>query len=144
MRLSLELLWRDPDDDMLELRLSLHSSNQFVTVDFYDYEPSLAKWGEHLIAFPAGIDDEVAFEKGAKGDNSNLWLTIRAFVANGDGATALEIEYEKRGDRLDRQRAHFAVPLEAAAINRLGAALKCWSPTDHTPLVFSDGSLEPA
>ena len=144
MRLSLELLWRDPDDGMLELRLSLGTTAQFVAVDFYDYAPSLTAWGAQLAAFPAGIEDEVAFEKGAKGDDTNLWLAVRAFVVNGTGATALEIEYERRGDRLDRENARFAVPIEAAAINRLGAALKCWSPTEHAPLVFGDGSPEPA
>ncbi|MGN5351893.1 hypothetical protein ACQ4P5_07030 [Ralstonia sp. L16] len=141
MRLSLELLWRDPDDEMLELRLSLRSATQSVAVDFYDYAPSLIAWGAQLAAFPAGIDDEVAFEKGATGDNTILRLAIRAFVVNGAGATALEIEYERRGDRLDQESARFAVPIEAAAISRLGAALKSWSPTEHAPLIFSDGSL---
>lgn len=66
-----------------------------------------------LAAFPASIDDEVTFERGTKEDNTNLWLAIRAFVANGAGATALELEYEERGGRLDRKSARFAVPIEA-------------------------------
>ncbi|WP_439892453.1 hypothetical protein ACS7SF_08125 [Ralstonia sp. 25C] len=144
MRLSLELIWRDPDDSMLELRLSLQSATQSVAVDFYDYAPSVTAWGARLAAFPASISDEATFERGAKGDNTNLWLAIRAFVVNDAGATALEIDYEKRGDRLNREAARFAVSVEAAEINRLGAALQSWDPTEHPPLVFGDGSLEPA
>lgn len=144
MRLSLELLWRDPDDGMLELRLSLRSTAQSVAVDFYDYAPSLTAWGMQLAAFPASIDDEVTFERGTKEDNTNLWLAIRAFVANGAGATALELEYEERSGRLDRKSARFAVPIEAAAINRFGIALKCWNPTEHAPLVFSNDLSERA
>ncbi|MGM3274529.1 hypothetical protein [Ralstonia sp. 24A2] len=144
MRLSLELLWRDPDDGMLELRFSLQSTTQSVAVDFYDYAPSLTAWGAQLTAFPTSISDEVTFEKGANGDNTGLWLVIRAFVVNGAGATALEIEYEKRDDRLNREAARFAVPVEAEVINRLGAALKSWDPAEHPPLVFGDSSLEPA
>ncbi|WP_426395616.1 hypothetical protein ACN9M1_15220 [Ralstonia sp. R-29] len=124
MQLSLERLWRDPDDGMLELRLSLQSATQSVSVDFYDYAPSVTAWGARLAAFPASISDEATFERGAKGDNTNLWLAIRAFVVNGAGATALEIDYEKRGDRLNREAARFAVSVEAAEINRLGAALR--------------------
>lgn len=144
MRISLELLWRDPDDGMLELRLSFQSTTQSIAVDFYDYAPSLTAWGDQLVVFPTSISDEATFEKGANGDNTGLWLAIRAFVVNGTGATALEIEYEKRDDRLNREAARFAVPVEAAVINRLGAALKCWDPAEHSPLVFGDGSLEPA
>ncbi|MEW1780927.1 hypothetical protein AB0305_01890 [Arthrobacter sp. NPDC080086] len=144
MRLSLERLWCDPDDGMLELRLSTQNATQSVAVDFYDYAPSLTAWGARLAAFPASISDEATFERGVKGDNTNLWLAIRAFVVNDAGATALEIDYEKRGNRLNREAARFAVSVEAAVINRLGAALQSWDPTKHPPLVFGDGSLEPA
>ena len=144
MKFTLERLWSDPDDGMLELRLSLQSATQSVSVEFYDYAPSLTAWGARLAAFPTSIGDEAIFERGAKGDNTDLGLAIRTFVVNEAGATALEIDYEKRGDRLNREAARFAVPVEAAVINRLGAALKFWDPTEHPPLVFGDGSLEPA
>ena len=144
MRLSLERLWCDPDDGMLELRLSIQNATQSVAIDFYDYAPSLTAWGARLAAFPASISDEATFERGVKGDNTNLWLAIRAFVVNDAGATALEIDYEKRGNRLNREAARFAVSVEAAVINRLGATLQSWDPTKHPRLVFGDDSLEPA
>ncbi len=144
MKFTLERLWRDADDGMLELQLSLQSATQSVTVEFYDYAPSLTAWGARLAAFPASIRDEATFERGTNGDNTNLRLAIRAFVVNDAGATALEIDYEKRGDRLNHEAARFAVSVEAAVINRLGAALQSWEPTEHPPLVFGDGWLEPA
>ena len=142
MKFTLELIWRDPDDGMLELRLSLQNATQSVSVDFYDYAPSVTAWGGRLAAFPASINDEVVFEKGAKGDNGNLGLVVRAFVVNDAGATALEIDYEKRGDRLNREAARFAVSVEAAEINRLGAALRAWEPHEREPLRFGAHSLE--
>lgn len=142
MRFSLELLWRDPDDGMLELRLCIEGERQSVAVDFYDYADELKKWGEELVAFPACANEEVAFEKGAKDGNAYLWLAVRAFVADGAGNTALEIEYQKPGDRLHREIVRFATPVEAATINRLGVALKNWEPTEHGPLTFCDGSKD--
>lgn len=41
MNLSLQLLWRDPDDGMLELRLSIEGEHQSVAADFYDYADEL-------------------------------------------------------------------------------------------------------
>jgi hypothetical protein len=144
MNLSLQQLWHDPDEDdgMLELRLCVRGTRLSACVDFYDDAPSLKAWGEQLMAFPANIRDEVVFEKGSKDGNAYLWLAIRAFVTNGAGNTALEVEYEKPGDRLHRKAVRFAVPVEAAAIKRLGAALKSWEPTEHAPLVFGDCSAE--
>lgn len=144
MRLSLELLWRDPDDGMLELRLSIEGEHQSVVADFYDYADELKKWGAGLMTFPTGVNEEIAFEKGAKDGNAYLWLAVRAFVADGVGNAALEIEYKKPGNRLHLEIVRFAISVEAATINRLGAALKSWEPTEHAPLVFSDGSPEPA
>ena len=126
MNLSLQLLWRDPDDGMLELRLLIEGERQSVAVDFYDYADELKKWGEELMSFPASASAEVAFEKGAKDGNAYLWLAVRAFVADGAGNTALR----------------FATPVEAATINRLGVALKNWEPAEHAPLIFRDSSAE--
>lgn len=41
MNLSLQWLWRDPDDGMLELRLLVEGERQSVAVDFYDYADEL-------------------------------------------------------------------------------------------------------
>jgi hypothetical protein len=142
MNFSLQLLWRDPDDGMLELRLLIEGERQSVAVDFYDYADELKKWGEELMAFPASANAEVAFEKGAKDGNAYLWLAVRAFVADGAGNTALEIEYQKPGNRLHLEIVRFATPVEAATINRLGVALKNWEPTEHAPLIFRDSSAE--
>jgi hypothetical protein len=142
MRLSLELLWRDPDDGMLELRLSIEGEHQSVVADFYDYADELKKWGAGLMTFPTGVNEEIAFEKGAKDGNAYLWLAVRAFVADGVGNTALEIEYKKPGNRLHLEIVRFAISVEAATINLLGAALKSWEPTEHEPLVFRDSAPE--
>jgi len=139
MNFSLQQLWSDPDDGMLELRLFVEGERRSIAIDFYDYADHLKKWGEELMTFPACANEEVAFENGAKDGNAYLWLAVRAFVTDGVGNTALEIEYRKPGNRLHLEVARFAIPVEAAAINRLGAALKSWEPTAHGPLTFSDG-----
>lgn len=142
MNLSLQLLWRDPDDGMLELGLRVEDERQSITIDFYDYASNLKKWGEELMTFPACANEEVAFEKGAKDGDAYLWLAVRAFVADGVGNTALEIEYKKPGNRLHLEVVRFALPVEASAINRLGAALKSWEPLEQEPLRFSDNLTE--
>lgn len=81
---------------MLELRLSIEGEHQSVVADFYDYADELKKWGAGLMTFPTGVNEEIAFEKGAKDGNAYLWLAVRAFVADGVGNTAVEIEYKNR------------------------------------------------
>ncbi|WP_069264785.1 hypothetical protein [Paraburkholderia nodosa] len=138
MQLILAPLWRD-HDGMLQLRYSMQGSGFAAEVDFYVYPESMETFGRTLQEFPRSSTDEVVFENGSNAPNSYSWLVLRAFVFDGVGHSALEVECQKNGTRLISARSRFAVELEPATINRLGYELMSWiSSGVEQPFVFTD------
>jgi len=84
-------------------------------------------FGRTLREFPRPSADEVVFENGSNAPNSYSWLVLRAFVFDGVGHSALEVECQRNGTRLVSARSRFAVELEPASINRLGSELASWA-----------------
>jgi hypothetical protein len=126
MLLALEPLWRD-HDGMLEFRFSVHGSGFAAEINFYDYPEAMETFGRTLREFPRSSADEVVFENGSNAPNSYSWSVLRAFVFDGVGHSALEVECQRNGTRLASARSRFAVELEPASINRLGSELASWA-----------------
>jgi len=125
MRLTLEPRWRD-HDGMLELRFSMQGSGFAAEVRFYEYPETIEEFGRTLYDFPRSSTDEVVFENGSNAPNSYSWIVLRAFVFDGVGHSALEVECRRNGTRLLSAQSRFAVELEPATINRLGYELASW------------------
>ena len=138
MQLTFEPLWRDYDG-MLNLRFSMQGSGFAAEIDFYDYLASIEAFGRTLQEFPRSSTDEVVFENGSNAPNAYSSLVLRAFVFDGVGHSALEVECQRNGTRLICARSRFAVDLEPATINRLGYELANWasSATDRSFLFNS-------
>lgn len=126
MLLTLKPLWRD-HDGMLKLRFSIEGSGYAAEITFYCYPETIEAFGRTLGEFPRSSIDEVVFENGSTAPNSHSWLALRAFVFDGVGHSALEVECQRNGTRLLSTRSRFAVELEPATINRLGSELAVWA-----------------
>jgi hypothetical protein len=126
MLLTLAPLWRD-HDGMLQYQFSMQGSGFAAEVNFYNYPESIETFGRTLYEFPRSSTDEVVFENGSNAPNSYSWLVLRAFVFDGVGHSALEVECQRNGTRLVSARSRFAVELEPATINRLGSELASWA-----------------
>ena len=126
MLLTLKPLWRD-HDGMLKLRFSVEGSGYAAEITFYCYPETIEAFGRTLGDFPRSSIDEVVFENGSTAPNSYSWLALRAFVFDGVGHSALEVECQRNGTRLVSARSRFAVELEPATINRLGSELATWA-----------------
>lgn len=132
MRLTLEPLWRD-HDGMLELRFSIDNSGFAARINFYVYPEAIQTFGRSLSDFPRSLTDEVVFGDGENVSN----LVLRAFLFDGVGHSALEIDCQRHGTRVVSARCQFAVELEPATINRLGSELASWaSSTGEQSFVF--------
>ncbi|WP_321866906.1 hypothetical protein [Paraburkholderia tropica] len=121
MLLTLEPLWRD-HDGMLKFQFSVQASGFAAKVNFYGDLETLEAFGCSLCRFPRSLKDEVTFENGS--------IALRAFVFDGVGHSALEIECQRSGTRLVSAHSLFAVELEPATINRLGSELVSWTSSD--------------
>ncbi|MEI7298507.1 hypothetical protein WCQ02_41125 [Paraburkholderia tropica] len=129
MLLTFEPLWRDYDG-MLELRFSVQASGFAAKISFYGCLETIEAFGCSLREFPRSPKDEVAFESDS--------IALRAFVFDGVGHSALEIECQRVGTRLVSAHSRFAVELEPATINRLGSELVNWTSSGiEQPFVFT-------
>jgi hypothetical protein len=118
MLLTLEPVWRD-HDGMMEFQFSVQASGFAAKINFYGDLKTIETFGCSLCEFPRSPKDEIAFENGS--------IALRAFVFDGVGHSALEIECQRNGTRLVSAHSLFAVELEPATINRLGSELANWA-----------------
>lgn len=100
----------------------------------------LLAFAARLRDFPASLSDEVTLEAGSTDPKMLEWLRLRAFVADGVGHCGLEFSSNTNGTPLAASRFRYAMPIEAASLNELGARLAAWVKAPDSELHFEPNS----
>ena len=130
-------LVRLPYDDTA-WRIQLQASNgEFAgMLKFYIDGTDLIEFARRLCVFPSTLQDEACFRLGDRGESWAYYLSLRAFVFDRSGHTALEIEIDNREVGHQRGRAAFAIRCEVASLNELGRKLVAWIDRPDEMLVW--------
>jgi hypothetical protein len=136
MRLMLTPKWLDPDDGMLEVRISLSGQERAAWVEMYAYPENFEEFGRKLIEFPRSISDEVVLALGSSAKEESDQFALRAYVYDGAGHSAIEFNAITNEEPLPRATFKFSVPIEAASLNRLGESLVAWSASSDRVFTF--------
>jgi hypothetical protein len=87
--------------------------------------------------FPQDVEHQVAFENGSLEPNSYCYILLRAFVYDGVGHSALEVQISNPSAPPYGASARFYLLSEAAQLNRLGESLELWGRSKESELVFT-------
>lgn len=128
--------FRDLRYDEPELHIELRASNgsTSATQDFYCYTEDLEAFGRELSGFPASISSEARLEAGKRDPGWAHFVLVRAFVYDGVGHSALEIEVASHSKDPYGQSARFHILCEPASLNKLGVQLVAWCRDREEPL----------
>src|SRR5262245_49030695 len=114
-----KILMRE-DDGMLELQVRVEGSGHIGTHKTYVYPEELSAFGAALQSYPFSESREAVLEVGSQDPSWYGYLKIRVFLLSGFGRSALEMQYETRGELPDRAAGTFYVSGEPASFSRLG------------------------
>ncbi|MES2707668.1 MAG: hypothetical protein V4726_13830 [Verrucomicrobiota bacterium] len=129
------------DDECWKVEVTASNGRFAATFDFYTHPMELAPFAEALLTFPRDVHDEAKFEQGAHSSEPAYHLLIRSFLYDGPGHSAIEFAVHDHPARRFTPSAHFYVPAEAAAINRLGQKLLRWLQCADEPLSWRANPL---
>jgi len=131
------ILTREPyDDSAWRIRLEASNGEFAAALVFYIDGASLLEFARRLSAFPKSIQDEVCFRLGSREGSWAYYLSLRAYVCNRAGHTALDVEIDNREPGYCHARAAFAMAAETASLNELGRKLAGWVERPGDPLVW--------
>ena len=131
------ILSREPyDDSAWRIRLDASNGEFAGSLLFYIDDTSLLDFARQLSGFPTSVNDEVYFRLGSREGNWAYYLSLRAYVFDRSGHTALEIEIDNREPGHYHSRAAFAMSCEAAALDELGRRITAWVEQSADPLVW--------
>jgi hypothetical protein len=122
-------LGRD-DDGMLELQVTVAGNGHRGTHRAYLYPEDLNAFGAVLQSYPLSQSREAVLEAGSLDPTWYGYLRLRVFLLSGFHRSALEIQYESRGELPERANVTFYVPGETASFSRLGEEICEFVSTD--------------
>jgi hypothetical protein len=108
------------DDGMLELQVTVAGNGHIGTHKAYLYPDDLNAFGAALQSYPLSVTREAVLEAGSLDPTWYGYLRLRVFLLSGFGRSALEMQYETRGELPDQANVTFYVPGEPASFSRLG------------------------
>jgi hypothetical protein len=114
-----KILSRD-DDGMLELQVTITGNGHAMTHIAYIYPEHLKDFGAELQLFPFDETKEVVLEAGSQDSSWYGFMQLRVFLLSSFGRSALEIQYDTRGELPRVANGTFYVTGEPASFNRLG------------------------
>lgn len=119
------------------VELSVSGGGFAARQDLYVEDDEWVEFGKALQSFPRNLEHEVAFENGAPEGKYYCYILLRAFVYDGVGHSALEVKVSNYSAPPHSAAAHFYLPCEAAALNRMGGLLEAWARSKEYEFVFS-------
>jgi hypothetical protein len=135
MQFRLRRLDRD-DYDVPHVELSVSGGGFAARQDSYVEYDEWMEFGAALKTFPSSLAHEVVFESGSPEGAHYCYILLRAFVYDGVGHSALEVEVNNHSAPPRSAAAHFYIPCEAATLNRLGESLESWARSKENEFEF--------
>ena len=131
------LPYEEPDNTHLFISAS---NGEFAgTLDIYCSVGDIRKIGEGLRGFPATVGAEFRYENGSEApeDRYQRYFLFRAFTVNRTGHCALQVIMNRNETGADDAYCRFSLPVEAAALERLGALFRKFGELEHFELDWS-------
>jgi hypothetical protein len=130
----------DDGDGLIHFELSASNYRFSAAEDFYEHADFALLFAQALMEFPEKAGDTVQLEIGSMENRSAYYLSLRAYIFDAVGHSALEVIVDNQRTGQDLARAAFQIHCDIAAINRLGNDLLKWSP--DTGASFSWKSID--
>lgn len=118
------------DDGMLELQVTVEGNGHLGTHRAFLYPEDLNAFGAVLQSYPLSETREAVLEAGSLDPTWYGYLRLRVFLLSGFNRSALEVQYETRGELPDSANVTFYVPGETASFSRLGEEICEFASTD--------------
>lgn len=131
----------EPDLICIEI-IATNGTFAFRTDQFYCGRRLLEQFGAALSKFPANVLDRPEFSRGVENaEDQSSFISIAAFVSG--ARTALRFRFKDRShtEAFDGF-SEFSIPVETAAINRLGALVQDFSGLGYSDLHWTPNSGE--
>jgi hypothetical protein len=118
-------------------RIAVEATNgQFsAATDFYTDPEYFSDFANQLASFPADRGDMATFEISSNNPVTRCYAVLQAFMY-GPGQAALAISLDNCADGPHASRAHFNIPCEPAALNRLSVQLNQWISSPFEPMIW--------
>lgn len=135
--MQLRLRKLDVDEyDAPHVEVTISGDGFAARLDSYIEDDEWVEFSTELQSFPRSLEHEVRFEHGAPEGEYYCYILLRAFVYDGVGHSALEVKVSNNSTPPHSATAHFYIPCEAAALNRLGESLEAWARSKEYEFVF--------
>lgn len=131
--LEFTTLERDADG-MLELQVTAQGNGHVGTHKVYVYPEELNAFGAALQSYPFSEAKEAVLEVGSRDPSWYGYMKLRVFLLSGFGRSALEVQYDTRGELPDRASVIFYVAGETASFSRLGEEICAFSGASDRPM----------
>ena len=125
MQLGFGIRIIDPDDDYLGIEIRATEHRFAGTTRIYAGLDQLSEFAERIAGFPAGVEDERAFEFGSLDDHvAGGFCRIRLVCIDRAGHAQAEVQIEDDDLQYAQASARFSLRVEPAAIDRFVAELR--------------------
>ena len=131
--IELRALGRD-EDGLLELLVSVAGNGHLGTHRAYVYPEELDAFGAALQSYPFSDTKEAVLEVGSRDPDWYGYLKLRVFLLAGFDRSALEVQYETRGELPDTANVLFHVPGDPVSFSRLGGEICRFSAAHEAPM----------
>ena len=125
------------NDGMLELQVTVEGNGHICTHKTYLYPEDINAFGAALQSYPLSETREALLEAGSPDPAWYGYMRLRVFLLSGFGRSALEMQYETRGEPPDCANVTFYVPGDPAAFSRLGEEI-CRFVADNRQLMRNE------
>ena len=108
-------------------------------VDVYFHRHEMEAIAARLKVFPVHVGDEYIFEYGSESPSLRAYrhLVLRAYCVDQVGHCALQFSINLNQAEPEEGVVRFSIPVEPAALNRLGELLEVFAQLRHLELVWS-------
>ena len=118
------------DDESLQFQIEVCSASCKSILEFYDYADCFQEFAKGLTNFPKTIKDNVVFQVGEDGEESNwaYFLKLKVYCYEANGHSAINVIMDNRGDEQTRHRSEYSLTTLPANLNTFGQRLLKWNP----------------
>jgi len=133
---------RFPYEEPYHVQIGLFASNGRFSArsDFYCNVDDLSEIGSALSSFPKHIGDEYVYVYGSEDPDANFYgyIKLRAYTVGSVGKCALQITINRNAEEPEEGRSTFSIPVNPAAINKLGELFSEFSLLRHLEFHWSE------
>ena len=123
----------------LQLRFRISNGHQYGDAEIYANAEDVKDWGAALVDFPQHKAHVYLWEAGSEyqEDRYAHYMRLRCFVRDSVGHSAIQVRYSNNGEPPHKELFEFTIPVDAAALNRLGSALLRFAALEHEALFWT-------